>query len=112
MDHHLARNLVWLALGVQAAVVLAAMLGPPTVVRLLLGLVYALSVPGFAVVGLLRLGDAATEATLSVALSIALGTAAAQVLVWAGLYSLSAVLGVLTLVSTAGLLVQLRLLAP
>lgn len=96
------------ALGVQAAVLVLAMAGAPFVLRLPLALLYAFGVPGFAVVGLLRLSDPTTEVALSLIASVALGTAAAQLLVWLGLYSLGATLAALAVPTTVGLLAQLR----
>lgn len=107
-DRRTRTGLVTAALAVQAAVVLAVGLDAPFAVRLPLGLLYAGAVPGFAVVGLLRLSEPITEAALSVAVSLLLATAVAQGLVWAGASSLGATLAVLGVVSTAGLAAQLR----
>lgn len=96
------------ALGVQGAVILLVAAGAPFELRLPIGLLYAFAVPGFAVVGLLRLPDPMTEIALSLVTSIVLATTAAQMLVWLGLYSLPAAVAVLTVPTTAGLLVQLR----
>lgn len=96
-------------MGAQAGIVLLVATGAPFELRLPVGLLYALTVPGFAVIGLLRLDDPMTELTLSLAMSIALVTAVAQSLVWLNLYSLTTALGTLTLLSTSLLAAQLRL---
>ena len=101
------RGWVVSALVVQALVVLAAAADAPFATRLPLGLVYACAVPGFAVVGLLRLRDPLAELTLSIVLSLTLGIAAAQLLVWSGHYSLKATLALLGAVTIAGLAGQL-----
>jgi hypothetical protein len=102
------RHLVAGALALQVMVLVAVAAGTPTPVRLVVGLLYACFVPGFATVGLLRLPDAATEMALSLVVSLMLCTAAAQVLVWSGLYSLAATLAMLGGLSTLGLLSQLH----
>lgn len=106
------RALVVGAFAVQVSVLLAVAVGAPGPVRLVVGLAYVCAVPGFAVVGLLRLGEPATEAALSVVVSLMLCAAAAQLLVWWGLYSLVATLAVLGAVSILGLTGQLRRLQP
>lgn len=100
-----------MALAVQAAVVLLALVDGPFALRLPIGLVYALAVPGFAVVGLLRLFEPSTEAVLSIMVSIALGTAAAQIGAWLGAYSLGLTLGALSCIATPCLLAQLTVAA-
>lgn len=101
------RRLVVTALAVQAAVLVAVAVDAPFAARLPLGLLYVAAVPGFAVVGLLRLAEPATEVALSVVVSLLLCTATAQVLVWAGHYSLGATLAVLGVLATSGLVAQL-----
>ena len=102
------RHAIAAAMVVQAVVVVGWLVDAPGAVRLPFGLVYLLVVPGFALVGLLRLSDVATEVALSVAGSIALGVVTAQVLVWAGAYSLGVALYSLGVVSSAGLALQYR----
>jgi hypothetical protein len=102
------RALILSALAAQAVVVLLALLDAPFELRLPFGLAYALAVPGFAVVGLLRLADPATELTLSIVSSIMFCTAAAQTLVWLDAYSLAATLAVLAALVVPCLLLQLR----
>jgi hypothetical protein len=106
------QRLVLGALAVQVVVVIAWWVGAPFALRLPLGLLYAFAVPGFAVVGLIRLPDLRDAAVLSVAASIGLGIATAQGLAWAGSYSLGAALAVLGAVSTAGLVAQAWLRGP
>lgn len=101
------RLLVLTALGIQGAVVLLALTGAPFELRLPVGLAYVFAVPGFAVVGLLRLSDTTTEGALSLVTSVALVTTTAQVLAWMGVYSLAGTLAVLTFLTTGGLLLQL-----
>jgi hypothetical protein len=96
------------ALAVQAAVLVAVAVDAPFAVRLPLALAYVGAVPGVAVVGLLRLDEPATEVALSVIVSLLLCTATAQVLVWTGAYSLGTTLVVLGVLSTWGLVAQLR----
>lgn len=96
------------ALAAQALVVLLSMADGPIALRLPIGLVYALAVPGFAVVGLLRLSDPTTETTLSIVLSIVLGIAVSQVAAWFGVYSLALTLGVLSAITSPCLFLQLR----
>jgi hypothetical protein len=103
------RRLIAAALAVQALVVVAVLADAPIAVRLPLGLLYVFAVPGFAMVGLLRLPEPITELSLSVVMSMVLCTGTAQVLVWSGSYSLGAALGVLGVVTTLCLLLQLRL---
>jgi hypothetical protein len=105
------RALAVVALVVQALVVLAVAADGPLAVRLPLSLLYVFAVPGFAVIGLLRLPEPVTEMALSVVVSMVLATATAQVLVWSGSYSLGAALAVLGTLTTLGLLLQLRLLS-
>lgn len=96
------------ALGIQGAIVLLVITGAPFELRLPVGLAYVFAVPGFALVGLLRLSDATTEGALSLVTSVALATTVAQVLAWMGMYSLGGALAALTLLTTACLLLQLR----
>ena len=102
------RHVIAAAMVVQAVVIAGWIVDAPGAVRLPFGLVYLLVVPGFALVGLLRLSDAATEVALSVAGSIALGAGTAQTLVWAGAYNQGVALYVLGVVSFAGLALQYR----
>lgn len=102
------RHVIAAAMVVQAVVIVGWAVDAPGAVRLPFGLVYLLVVPGFALVGLLRLSDVATEVALSVAGSIALGVVTAQTLVWVGAYSLGVALYVLGVVSFAGLALQYR----
>jgi hypothetical protein len=104
------RSLVVLALAVQVLLVLAVVADAPFAVRLPLGLLYVFAVPGFAMVGLLRLPEPVTELALSVVMSMVLCTGIAQVLVWASWYSLGAALAVLGALTTLCLTVQLGLL--
>ena len=104
------RDLVVGMLVVQAAVLVAVVGGAPFGVRLIVGLAYVCAVPGFALVGLLRLSDPASEVATSLVVSLMVCTATAQGLVWAGRYSLAATLAVLGAVSTLGLLRQLHTL--
>lgn len=105
------RAVVAVALVVQALVVVAVAADGPFAVRLPLSLLYVFGVPGFALVGLLRLPEPVTEMALSVVVSMVLATATAQALVWSGGYSLGAALAILGTLSTLGLLLQLRLLS-
>jgi hypothetical protein len=105
------RALVAVALVVQALVVLAVAADGPLAVRLPLSLLYVFAVPGFALIGLLRLPEPVTEMALSVVVSMVLCTATAQALVWSGGYSLGAALAILGALSTLGLLLQLHLLS-
>jgi hypothetical protein len=90
------------------AVVLLALVDGPFALRLPLGLAYALVVPGFAVVGLLRLFEPTTEAVLSVVVSIALGIAVSQVAAWFDSYSLGVTLAALSVIATPCLALQLE----
>jgi O-antigen/teichoic acid export membrane protein len=100
------------ALLVQVVTVGGWALDAPFALRLPFGLVFMLFVPGFALVGLLRLSDAATELAASVAVSIALGIVTAQSLVWTGTYHPGVALYVLGTVSFVGLAVQFRDVPP
>ncbi len=102
------RQVLAAALVVQVVVLAGWAVDAPAAVRLPFGLVYLLVVPGFALVGLLRLGDVATEVALSIAGSVALGIATAQVLVWVGAYSVGVALYALGVVSFVGLALQYR----
>jgi hypothetical protein len=69
-----------LALVVNSLVLFTAVAGAHGVTRLVLGLAMILVIPGWSVIGLLRLKDPALEIGLSVAVSLAFYTVAAQIL--------------------------------
>ena len=96
------------ALAVQVGALAGFVLDAPVALRLPLGLAFLLLVPGFAVVGLLRLPDVATEVAASVMVSVGMGVATAQGLVWLGAYRPGQALLVLGIVSSGGLVLQLR----
>lgn len=78
-----------------AAVALAVYGGLHGSVRHALVLWFVLVCPGLSLVRLLRIGEAATELMLALALSIALSVLVASVMLYAGLWSPPGVLGVL-----------------
>lgn len=90
---------------VQWAYVVTGDVGVP---RLVVAVAFVLLVPGHAVVGLLPPPEASSRLTLSIAVGLALTTLVVQVLVWSGRYSMVLALGILTLVSVPGLLLQYR----
>ena len=96
-------TLVVVAMVVQVAVLVGRAAGAPPVLQVPLGVAYVFVVPGFALVGLLRLPDPLAEAALSITVGVAAGIAVAQGLVWWGRYTGGLALGVLTVVTTAGL---------
>jgi hypothetical protein len=69
-----------LALVVNALALFSAVADAHGAARLVLGLAMIVVVPGWSIVGLLRLKDPALEVGLSVAVSLALYTVAAQIL--------------------------------
>jgi hypothetical protein len=69
-----------LALAVDALVLYTAVADAHGAARLVLGLAMTLVVPGWSIIGLLRLKDPALEIGLTVAVSLALYTVAAQIL--------------------------------
>jgi uncharacterized membrane protein len=69
-----------LALVVDALALYAAVGEAHGAARLVLGLAMVLAIPGWSIVGLLRLKDPALEIGLTVAVSLALYTVAAQIL--------------------------------
>jgi hypothetical protein len=96
------------ALGLQALVAVLFLAGTTSPLRAALAAAYLLLVPGWAVVGLLRLGDPHLEWPLAVATSVGLGTVVAQGLVWAGLWTPTLALALLAAVATPALALQLR----
>ncbi len=95
------------AMALQVAVLVGRAADAPPVLQVPLGVAYVFAVPGFALVGLLRLADPLAEAALSIAVGVAVGIAVSQGLVWWGRYTGGLALGVLTVVATAGLGAQL-----
>ena len=92
--------LALLALDVVVLILIAAGVHGP--VRFVLGLAFALLVPGWSVVGLLRLERPALEASLTVATSLSVLLVAAQLLLTLSLWHLEVfaiVLGVLCMPS-------------
>lgn len=89
----------------------AVLVAPGSSVRGLLVLPFVLVAPGLALVRLLALRDPVLELTLACALGIALATLVASVMAYAGRWSPDVGLSVLmaiTLVATAGRVVQIR----
>jgi hypothetical protein len=100
--------LTLMAFGLQVITLGAVLTGIGGAVRVGVALVYLLVVPGWAAIGLLDLGEPATEAMLCVATSVALATIVAQGLVWATSWSVTNALWVLTALVVPLLTVQLR----
>ncbi len=69
---------------------------------------FILICPGMAIIRLIRIGDPVFELVLSIALSFALGTLFAELLVFTKHWSPPAVLGGLIIISLAGAILQLR----
>ena len=69
-----------MALVVDALVLFSAVADAHGAARLVLGLAMVLVIPGWSIIGLLRLKDPAMEMGLTVAVSLALYTVAAQIL--------------------------------
>lgn len=90
---------------VTAALLLADVSSP---IRLVAAVLFVVFVPGYSVVGLLKLHDPATEITVSAGFGLTLGILVAQVLVWMDAYSVGRTFAILATVSTVGLLAQLR----
>lgn len=105
------RRLATLAvLAVDALALGLTALGTTGPVRMLLGLAFLLAVPGWAVVGYLRLAWPAAEVSLTVAASLAVTLLGSEVMLWVHAWdplTLQAVLG-----ATSALLLVGQLLRP
>lgn len=77
-------------------------------VRFVFGVILGLVVPGWSIVGLLKLGNAALEFSLSVGVSLALMMVAAQILITLNAWHLSGLEIVTSLVCLPSLLLQSR----
>jgi uncharacterized membrane protein len=75
--------------------------------RVAVTLVFVLLVPGYAVVGHLRLADPVSTLMLSITVSLALGALVAQLLVWQESYSAERAFAWLAAISLIGLVTQL-----
>lgn len=89
------------------AVVVAMLLDLPTAARAPLAVWFLLVCPGMALIRLLRLADAWQELTLALALSLALDTIVAGVLVYSKAWSAAAAIAILAGISLAGACSQL-----
>ena len=97
----------WSALAVDAAALGLSGSGATGAPRLLAGLAFLLAVPGWAVVGFLRLGWPAAEVSLTVATSLALVLLGAQVMLWAHVWQPLALQAVVGSLAAACLVAQL-----
>ncbi|HET8716983.1 MAG TPA: hypothetical protein VFM50_04465 [Nocardioidaceae bacterium] len=95
-------------LGAAALVAMLVQPGPP--VQPLLVFAFALAAPGLAVVGLLEPSSLMWHLVMGVAISIALGVAVAQVLLFMGVWSPE--LGLLLLVAVTWVAAGIQLLRP
>jgi hypothetical protein len=89
-----------------AAVVLSTALGAPQPARTTITFWFFLSCPGLALVGMIGIRDRLAEAMLAIALSVALDTAVALVMVLARVWSPDAGLAVLIGISLLGSALQ------
>ncbi|HLJ66471.1 MAG TPA: hypothetical protein VKX16_03825 [Chloroflexota bacterium] len=107
-----ARQLVWPAIIVASsiAVGIVTLLGASTPLRPALALWFLLLCPGMALVRLLRIAEWIMEWTLAIAVSIALETIIATVMIYDRAWSPEIGLGLLIAVSLGGAIAQL--LAP
>jgi uncharacterized membrane protein len=95
-----------LGLLVVGVVALLAGLEVESPLRVAVTLVFVLLVPGYAVVGHLRLADPLSSLMLSVTVSLALGALVAQLLVWQESYSAERTFSWLAAFSLIGLATQ------
>jgi len=104
------RNLIWPILIIVSAIFsgLLAWSDSESAIRPYLLAWFVLVCPGMAVVGLLRLRDLVTEIVLSIALSLALGTLVAELLVLTRQWSAPTVLAILIGISLVGAILQLK----
>jgi len=101
---------ILLVLLIDVSAVTASLAGTGGAMRMVLGLAFALSVPGWALVGLLRLSWPAAEVGLTTASSLALVMATAQVMLWA--HAWNPILGQLLLGLAAAPVLVWQLTAP
>ena len=101
--------LLWPAAILASAMAITAvtLLGLHTGARALLAVWFLLVCPGMAVVRFLRLPDVWQELTLALALSVALDTLVAGILVYSGAWSPGAAVAILAVISAAGACGQL-----
>jgi len=85
--HRATASTVLMALDVTMLVLAAAGVHGP--VRLVVGLAFAVTVPGWSIVGLVRIHDAALEVALTIAVSLASLMVAAQLLITVGAWDLT-----------------------
>jgi len=92
---------------IDVSVLVMTMAGEHGPLRFVLGLVFGVVVPGWSIVGLLRLDNAALEIGLSVAVSLALLLVVAQILMTVHLWHLGALEMVMCLACIPSLVRQL-----
>lgn len=101
-----ARPWPWLIVFSAFALGSVSAAGGSSALRTLLAVWFLLLCPGLALTGLLRLEDAWAELTLAIALSVALDTLIAGVMLYLGVWSPPAVLAIVVGLSLAGAAVQ------
>jgi len=89
-----------------ASIALVVFAGVATPARPFIALWFLLLCPGMALVRLLRVGGVATELSLAIALSLALDTLVAGVMIYTGTWAPTAGLIVLIAISVAGAALQ------